>query len=67
MIDIHVNGDPIRLPRNMTIEELLKHLGYTNSFVAVAVNQQCVPKSQFPSHTINISDRVEVLAPMVGG
>jgi thiamine biosynthesis protein ThiS len=67
MIDIHVNGEALTLPQSMSIEELLKHLGYQDSFVAVAINEHCIPKSQFKSHTINLKDHVEILAPMVGG
>jgi sulfur carrier protein len=65
---IQVNGRDVQLEQeSLTIHLLLQHLGYQNSFVAVAVNESCIPRKEYDAYPIRERDRVEILAPMAGG
>lgn len=67
MLCIQVNGKEIKLEKKFSITDLLSFLGYKNHFVAVAVNGECVAKSNFNEVIIKEGDKLEILAPMVGG
>lgn len=62
-----VNGQSVDSPDETTVASLLTSLGYQDFFVAVAINQECVPRSQFQITKIPSGANVEILAPMAGG
>ena len=64
---VTVNGQEHNLDSELSIAALLSHLGYKNSFVAVAINKNCIPRSKFEETTLTPSDQIEILAPMSGG
>ena len=64
---IRINGHIRDVKGPTTIQDLLVQLGYANHFVAVAVNQNCIPKQKFPEQSVQDQDEVEILAPMAGG
>lgn len=66
-MQVTVNGELSKLPNEMTIKELLDHLGYKKPFVAVAINHHCIPRGEFAKYMVKASDKVEILAPMAGG
>jgi sulfur carrier protein len=65
---ITVNGEP-RDRDGATIVELLTDLGVEDRArgVAVAVNGEIVPRTQWPHHRVDTGDRVEALSAMQGG
>lgn len=67
MMNIHLNGALQTLDTESTITDLLKNHGYEGKIVAVAVNQNFVPKSQYGEHKITDGDSIEIVAPMQGG
>lgn len=64
---VTVNGKTEQLVHTCSVEKFLQDLGYKNSFIAVAVNQNHIPRSQFSEHVIEAGDDIEILAPMSGG
>ncbi|MDQ7037708.1 MAG: sulfur carrier protein ThiS [Aquificota bacterium] len=68
MIRIKVNGEERVIEREMTVEELLKHMGVRIRDVglAVAVNEEVVPKSEYGKRIIREGDSVEIVQ-LVGG
>lgn len=64
---IKVNGREMDFPAELTVEDLLRELGYQDHFVAVAVNAQCIPRPSFAAHRLDDRDAIEILAPMAGG
>lgn len=66
-MEITVNGQSMALETQIPVTKLLEVLGYQNGFVAVAINQQCVPRSHYDQQTVQSGDRIEILAPMAGG
>ncbi|MFY7928281.1 MAG: sulfur carrier protein ThiS [Oligoflexus sp.] len=65
---IQVNGRELQVDQeSLTIHGLLEELGYLNNFVAVAINETCVPRHDYTAYRVSDRDRVEILAPMAGG
>jgi sulfur carrier protein len=62
-----VNGDAITLPSGTTVAELLVRLDAGPRGVAVAVNEDVVPRSAWGSTALVAGDRVEVLRAAQGG
>jgi sulfur carrier protein len=66
-MNITVNGEKKELSEKCNVLALLDTLELTNAFVAVAINNSCVSRSQYEETCIKENDKVEILAPMVGG
>jgi sulfur carrier protein len=55
------------VPEGCTVEALLLHLGFDRRRIAVAVNQDVVPRSGFATHPLAAGDHVEILEAVGGG
>ncbi len=68
-MQILVNGTERSMPDGSTVEELLAALGAPDSGrgVAVAVNGEVVPRSQWSGTELSPGVRVEVLTAVQGG
>ncbi len=62
-----LNGKLAELEDIANIDDLLLSQGYKGKTVAVAVNNNFVPRSLYDTHIINDGDCIEVVAPMQGG
>lgn len=67
MITVIVNGQDWELPAETTISNVLDALGQGPQGVAVAVNDEVVPRSAWGRTTVGDGDRVEVLTAARGG
>lgn len=64
---VSVNGEPRELPGGTTLDLLVAELTPARSGVAAAVNEQVVPRGQWPATPLGDGDRVEVLTAVQGG
>lgn len=64
---IQVNGEPREIPIRATVQTLLEHLGLGERRVAVAVNRDVVPRSEYDRRQLAAGDRVEILEAVGGG
>lgn len=63
-----INGEDVPLQKEgEALGALLSRLGYSGEHFAVALNGAFVARSQLASTQVAADDRIEVLAPMVGG
>lgn len=64
-----VNGSAVDVPAGATVAALLARLGHDRAGrgMAVAVNGEVVPRSQWATTELAESDRVEVVAATQGG
>ncbi len=62
-----VNGDPLKIDKQVTISELLNFLEISNVRVAVEVNREIVSKAKFESTLISEGDSVEIVKAIGGG
>ena len=67
MITIVLNGEDKQIDNHSNIEQLLKSLNLNNKRLAIEINQEIIPRSDFSSHTLNESDRVEIVQAIGGG
>jgi len=67
MITIILNGKDEQLGSDISITQLLESLGLGEKRLAVEVNQQIVPRSDFASVTLNDQDQVEIVQAIGGG
>ncbi len=64
---ITVNGQKLECDSPITVIETLARLGYTDHFLAVAVNHTCIRRDEYGTYQLSDGDLVEILAPMAGG
>jgi sulfur carrier protein len=67
MIDIVVNGDPHRVASGSTVATLVATLEAGPRGVAVAIDEEVVPRSVWASTELRDGHRIEVLRASQGG
>lgn len=67
MIRIHVNGQPKALEDSTTIERLVCLLELKNPHIAVAVNYDVIPRSEYARLVVRDGDKVDIVKPVQGG
>jgi sulfur carrier protein len=65
-IEIVVNGKLLPLPAGISIADLLQELGIQGRAIAVEVNEQIQPATEFAQRTLLDGDTLEVVT-LVGG
>ena len=66
-MNVLVNGRPTELESGATVESVLAVLDVPDRGVAVAVDAEVVPRTQWQTHELNEGARVEVLRAIQGG
>ena len=67
MITIQINGQSQIFNEAMTIENLISHLKFNRTHIAVALNFDVVPRAEFSKIKIKDGDTVDILHPSQGG
>ena len=67
MINILLNGENKTISRNTNLDQLLKNLDLDNVRLAVEVNKEIIPRSNYGLHTLNEHDIVEIVQAIGGG
>jgi sulfur carrier protein len=67
MIELTVNAEARLLPPGCTVAALVESEGCGRRGVAVAVNEEVVPRSSWETATLASGDRVEILRAAQGG
>ncbi len=67
MIEVSINDESKTCSVDTTIKTLLESCGFASDQIAVAVNAEFVPRSNYTSRRLNTGDQVEVLVPVQGG
>lgn len=66
-MNITVNGKPMEVADDLSLEALLVELSVPRQYTAVAVNREVTPKSRYTETRLRDGDRVEIVRPMGGG
>jgi sulfur carrier protein len=66
-MNILLNGEPQTVQDNITAAQLLESLQLTGKRLAMEVNQEIVPRSQFQEFVLKADDRVEIVHAIGGG
>ena len=67
MIVIILNGKTHSLPSSHSLKNLLQELALENQSVAIAVNEEVIPRSKLEQIILRDQDRVEIVRPIGGG
>lgn len=66
-VTVSVNGEPRQILADLTLDQLVTTLTAAPSSVAAALNEDVVPRGQWPDTRLGEGDRVEVLTAVQGG
>ncbi|MBI1195086.1 MAG: sulfur carrier protein ThiS [Gammaproteobacteria bacterium] len=66
-MEIQLNGEPKQVAPGSTIADLVSAEGLANRRVAVEVNLEIVPRSQYDRTAIAAGDRIEIVHAIGGG
>jgi thiamine biosynthesis protein ThiS len=66
-MEIFLNGNSQQVEDGLNIAKLLKQLDLENKRLAVEINLEIVPRSQFDSYILSAGDRVEIVRAIGGG
>jgi len=67
MAQILLNGQPFEIIENYSIAQLLERCELTGQRLAVEINQNIIPRSQFESYFLANNDKVEIVRAIGGG
>lgn len=67
MITIVLNGENKQVDNNTSVSQLLEKLDLTEKRLAVEINQQIIPRSNFSNLMLNEKDNVEIVQAIGGG
>lgn len=66
-MNVTINGAVRDVPEDLTIKDLVQHLGLGEGPVAVEVNREIVPRAQHATHKIAGGDAIEIVHFVGGG
>ncbi len=66
-MNIQLNGEQTQLPDAITVAEMIERLNLEPRRIAVEINEDVVPRSEFPQRRLHPDDRVEVIHAIGGG
>lgn len=67
MKSLTVNGKAVRYPGVDTVGALVAQLGVRREGIAVAVNEDVVPRAQIDAFPLSDGDSVEIIVAVAGG
>ncbi len=62
-----MNGASQDVPDDLTVTELVAHLGLTEGPVAVEINREIVPRAEHPTRRVAGGDAIEIVHFVGGG
>lgn len=66
-MEIIVNGEKRQVPAEYTAAQLVEEMGMAGRRVAMEVNLEIVPRSEYGKHAFSEGDRIEVVQAIGGG
>ena len=66
-IQIFINGKKKNISSNYNLINIIEEYSLKNKLIAVEINQEVIPKSNYKTKKINKNDRIEILELIGGG
>ncbi|SHE31760.1 sulfur carrier protein [Modicisalibacter ilicicola DSM 19980] len=66
-ITLSLNGESTTVPADTTLADALARWGYAGQRIAVAVDDEFVPRSAYASQRLQDNARIDIVAPIGGG
>ena len=64
---VFLNGEQINLDNNLTAQQLIYVMGYQDKRIALEINGEVTPKSEYSNKIIVENDKVEIIVAVGGG
>ena len=66
-MEIFVNGEPVSVPEASRVIQLIEQLSLQDARIAVELNREIIPRSQYDATPLTSGDRVEIVQAIGGG
>lgn len=66
-MQIMLNGEPREIAEDLTAAQLIEDLGLGEQRLAMEVNLEIVPRSEFGRHRFQPGDKIEIVRAIGGG
>ena len=66
-MNIQINGNAQQFDDNLTAAQLVEKLGLQGQRIAMEVNQEIVPRSNYDTYYIQENDKIEIIHAVGGG
>ena len=66
-IQIYINGKKKKINISYNLIDILEEYSLKNKLIAIEINQEVIPKSNYKTKKINQNDRIEILELIGGG
>lgn len=66
-MEINVNGRPLTVAADLSLQQLLRQQGVNGKAIAVAINDDVVHREQWPTLILKPGDRVTLVTVVAGG
>jgi len=66
-MNVIVNGVPRDTSADNTLADLVAALGLEGRRLAIEVNEEVIPRSEYSRYTLDLDDRVEIVQAIGGG
>ncbi|MDQ2077274.1 sulfur carrier protein ThiS [Marinimicrobium sp. ABcell2] len=67
MIHLSLNNEPVQVEADTLLSEALNAWGYGDAKIAVAINGEFVPRTQYTIQPLHDGDQLDVVKPVGGG
>ncbi|WP_039914203.1 sulfur carrier protein ThiS [Cellvibrio mixtus] len=67
MIQVSVNNEIKSIAPATLLSDALQDWGYGDSKIAVAINQEFVPRSTYTERALSNNDQIDIVRPVGGG
>lgn len=64
---ITINGSQENYPADTAVSQLLDQLNLQNQRIALEINREIIPRSEYDNHLLNEGDIVEIIHAIGGG
>ena len=64
---VFLNGKKIKVGNNLTAQQLLSEMGYQDKRIALEINGEVTPKSEYSNKIIVENDQLEIIVAVGGG
>ena len=66
-IQIYINGKKKNINSNYNLINMIEEYSLKKKLIAIEINQEVIPKSNYKTKKINKNDRIEILELIGGG
>ena len=66
-MQVTINGETRQVPEQITVDELVSLLRMQSKRLAIEVNREILPRSEYGDHRLADGDRVEIVRAIGGG